>query len=269
MARRSFLRMAFAVFVQTKGLGSALCWSKGAAPDALHLDLGEESFDEVEPRSADWREMEMKARMFRQPNLHLARLVSSVVVEHEMNVERSFHAAVDASQEADEFLRAMARLALADDAAGARVEGGEQRRGAVPLVIVRHRRGATLLQRQAGLGAVERLIGRVHIETDDVGELLLEHRIARDLEALDEMRFQPGLFPDSLYACPADARSIRHHAHAPVRRARRHLARGLGEHFLPHALGQRRRAGRPHLVAQKPVDTLVHEAFLPPPDAGL
>ena len=36
-------------------------------------------------------------------------------------------------------------------------EGGEQRGRAVALVVVRHRCGAPLLQRQAGLGAVERL----------------------------------------------------------------------------------------------------------------
>ena len=255
---------------------------EGAAPDALHRDLGEEALDEVEPRSASRREVEMEARMFREPGLHLGRLVRSVVIEHEMDVEWRSHAAVDPTQEADELLRAMPGLALADYAAGARIEGGEQRGRAVPLVVVRHRGGTTLLQRQAGLGAVERLdlalfvdtenecaIGWVHVEADNVGDLLLEHRIRRDLEALNKMRLQPGLFPDALHARPADASGLRHCPHAPVRRARRRLARGLGKHLLTHALGQRRRARRPRLVAHKPVDTLVHEALLPPPDAGL
>ena len=93
--------------------------------------------------------------------------------------------------------------------------------------------------------------------------------IVESLKRLDEMRLQTVRLPDALHARPADAHGLRHRPHAPVRRARRRLARGLGEHLLTHALGQRRRAGRPRLVAQKPVDTLVHEALLPPPDAGL
>ena len=79
------------------------------------------------------------------------------------------------------------RLAFADDAAGARVEGGEQRCRAMPYVVVRQGRGAAPLQRQARLCAVERLdlalfvdaehqrtVGRVQVEADDVGDLLLE-----------------------------------------------------------------------------------------------
>jgi hypothetical protein len=58
---------------------------------------------------------------------------------------------------------------------------GEQGRRAVPLIAMRHSSGATLLQRQSGLGAVERLnlalfvdrqddgmCGRIDIEPDDI-----------------------------------------------------------------------------------------------------
>jgi hypothetical protein len=80
----------------------------------------------------------------------------------------------------------MPGLALADDAAGPRIAGSEQRGGPVPPIVVRHRGGATPLQRQVGLGAVEHLdlalfvdtedkcpIGRVRVEADDIGDLLL------------------------------------------------------------------------------------------------
>ena len=76
---------------------------------------------------------------------------------------------------------AMALHVAADDRAVEHVERGEQRRGAVALVVVGHGAGATLLHRQAGLGAVERLDlallvdreddgvgGRIDIEADDV-----------------------------------------------------------------------------------------------------
>ena len=78
--------------------------------------------------------------------------------------------ALDEVQEGDELLMAVARDGAACDLAGRQVEGGEQRRGAVALVIVGHhagsvfptRRGpAAFLQgqvwRRAGLGAVQRL----------------------------------------------------------------------------------------------------------------
>lgn len=50
---------------------------------------------------------------------------------------------------------AVALHVLADDGAVEHVEGGEQRRRAVALVVVGHGSRAALLHRQAGLGAVE------------------------------------------------------------------------------------------------------------------
>ena len=52
---------------------------------------------------------------------------------------------------------AMARHALADDRAVEDIERREQRRRAIADVIMGHRPGPTLLDRQAGLGAVEGL----------------------------------------------------------------------------------------------------------------
>ena len=85
---------------------------------------------------------------------------------------------------------AVALHAAADDRAVEHVEGGEQRGGAVALVVMGHGAGAALLHRQAGLGAVERLdlallvdrqhdrMGRrIDIEPDDVAQLVGEGRI--------------------------------------------------------------------------------------------
>ena len=71
---------------------------------------------------------------------------------------------------------------------------------AVALVIVGHRLAASLLERQAGLGAIEGLDlgflierenqsmrGRVQIESDDVVEFLGETRVVAELEGLDAM----------------------------------------------------------------------------------
>ena len=79
---------------------------------------------------------------------------------------------------------AMALHVAADHRAVENVHCGEQGRRAVPLIVVRHGSGATLLQRQSGLGAVKRLnlalfvdrqddgvCGRIDIEPDDVAQL--------------------------------------------------------------------------------------------------
>ena len=80
---------------------------------------------------------------------------------------------------------------------------GEQRRFAVPLVVVRHGSGATLLQRQSGLCAIKRLnlalfvdrqhdgvCGQIDIEPDDVAQFVGETRIVGQLELAHPVRLQ-------------------------------------------------------------------------------
>jgi hypothetical protein len=103
-------------------------------------------------------------------------------------------------------------------------EGSEQCGGAVPLVIVRHRLAAPRLDRQSGLGAVERLdlallVDRQHhsvgrridprvrpvagpragSEPDDISQLGGKARIARALESAQPMRLQFVRPPDALH----------------------------------------------------------------------
>src|SRR5260221_9398543 len=90
---------------------------------------------------------------------------------------------------------------VTDNGAIENVEGGEERRGAMAFVVVRHRAGAARLHRQAWLGAVERLDlallvdredngmgGRIDVEADNVFELLGELRIVRQFKRPDAMR---------------------------------------------------------------------------------
>jgi hypothetical protein len=93
--------------------------------------------------------------------------------------------------------------AAADHRPVEHAEGGEQGGGAVVLVVVRHRLAAPGLDRQSGLGAVERLdlallvnrqhhgVGRrVDIEPDDISQLGGKVRIARPLEGAQPVRLQ-------------------------------------------------------------------------------
>ena len=71
-----------------------------------------------------------------QPSSDLVLFMSRVIVEDNMDVLAGRHLALDAVEEADEFLMAMAGHVLADHGAVQHVERGEQRRGAVALVVV-------------------------------------------------------------------------------------------------------------------------------------
>jgi hypothetical protein len=208
--------VADCIFQITKAL-------EDTAPDALRRDLGEEAFDEVHPRRARGREVQMKTRMLRQPRLHLLCLVGSEGVEHEVQIEALVRRSVNVAQELQELLRPMTRQAFSDDKAASNFERREQRRRAVTLLVVRDGGGATRLKRQARLRAVEgldltlfvdaqhqRVLGWVHVKPDDVGDFLLELRIVGYLEGLHEMRLEPGLAPDPLQAGVADANCFRH-----------------------------------------------------------
>src|SRR5262245_50346070 len=63
--------------------------------------------------------------------------VGSVVVDHEVQVDIGRHGGIDALQEAQELLVAMARPALREDLSVGDVECREEGRRAVPFIIVR------------------------------------------------------------------------------------------------------------------------------------
>src|SRR3954453_2781383 len=97
--------------------------------------------------------MAVEARMLRQPSLDRGVLVRGGVVHHQMQIKVGGRALVDDAEEADELLMPVPLGAAADDGAIEHVQGGEQGRGAVPLVVVRHGACTTTLQRQPWLGA--------------------------------------------------------------------------------------------------------------------
>src|SRR5208337_4573660 len=116
-----------------------------------------------------------------QPRHNLWMLVGGVVVHDGMHQLASGHLGVDSIEKADELLVPMALHAAADDAALQHIEGGKQRGGAVPDVVVGHGAATSLLQGQSGLSAIERLdlallvhrkndgmSGGIDVEADDV-----------------------------------------------------------------------------------------------------
>ena len=140
-----------------------------------------------------------KRGCFVEPSLHLRVLVGRVVVHDQVQVEALVGVAMDDAQEAQKLLMAVPLHAGAQHRAGRHIESGKQGRGAMPFIVMGHRAGAALLERQARLGAVERLdlrlfidrqhqgfVRRIKIEADHVLDLLDEVLVGGELEGLDQ-----------------------------------------------------------------------------------
>ena len=232
--------------IQTKGFASVLLcssmkrWmaSTEFADGAEHAvlepparQLGEEPLYGVEPRARGRGEVERPARMRLEPCPDRLVLVGGVVVEDGMDRPAGGDRTVDAVEKAHEFLVPVAGAVLRDHRPFEYVEGGEQRRRAVPLVVVGHGGAAPLLQRQSGLCAVQRLdlrllVDRQHrrvrrrldVEADDVTHLVDEGRIGRQLEPPPAVRRQAVCLPDRTHRRGGHTRGLRHRPQRPVRR---------------------------------------------------
>ena len=99
--------------------------------------------------------MEGPARMPGEPRLDLRMLVSGVVVDHRLDQLAGWDVALDSVEEADELVMSMTLHAVPDHSAVEDVQGGEQRRRAMALIVVGHGAAAAGLQRQPRLEAVE------------------------------------------------------------------------------------------------------------------
>ena len=84
-------------------------------------------------------------------------LVAAVVVEDRVDQLAGRHGALDGVQEAQELLVPVALHAAADHRAFEDIERGEQGGRAIADIVVGHGAGLARLERQAGLGPIERL----------------------------------------------------------------------------------------------------------------
>ena len=84
-------------------------------------------------------------------------LAGGVVVQDDMNLLVFRHPTLGLAQEAQYLLVAMLAIRLAEHLAGRDAQRREQRGRAVALLIMRHRRTASLLHRQTRLRPVQHL----------------------------------------------------------------------------------------------------------------
>lgn len=243
---------------------------------------GEEPLDGIEPGTRGWRKVEGEARVPDEPLADLEVLVGGVVVEDHVDRLSGGHLCFDQVEKADELLMAVPLHVAADHGPVEHVERGKERGGAVALIIMGHRPGPPLLERQAGLRTVERLdlaflierqddrMGRrCDIKADDVAEFGDELRVIGELELPNAVRLEAVGTPDPVNRTGANARFAGHKRSRPVGRLTRW---GLlrPRHNQGDGLRvQSRDARRTGLIAQQTINALGHETLLPAPHACL
>src|SRR6266446_10162024 len=155
-----------------------------AASDLLLRQLREPALNEIEPGAVGRSEVDVEARPLGEPVTDDRGLVGAVVVHDHVDVQVRGDVVLDGVQEAAELDRTVTAVDLAENLSGLDVEGSEERRGAVALVVVGAAFNLSGPHRQEGLGPVEsldlgllvytqhqRVVRRVHIETDHVTDL--------------------------------------------------------------------------------------------------
>src|SRR5438046_2950385 len=123
----------------------------------------------------------------------------------------------------------------------------------IRLRVMMEKKPSTALRQEAeaGLGAVESLdlaflvdrdddgmSGRVHIEADDIFDLVGEGRVVGFLEAADPVGLETVGLPDALHGAQADTDRLVNHASGPMRGLSRRLAAGQCQD-LGHGRGGR------------------------------
>jgi len=90
---------------------------EGAAANGTLRDQPEPSLDLVEPGTVGGNVVQLHAPMLGEPSSYSRMLVSTVVIEHQMQIEALWSIGLDVAQKREEFLMAMTRFALSEDLA--------------------------------------------------------------------------------------------------------------------------------------------------------
>jgi len=105
--------------------------SKGAAADRALRDEAEPALDLVQPGRIGRRVVQVKTRMTGEPGFDCGVFMRAVVIDDHVHVQILGHFALDVTQESEELLMSMARLALREHLAIGDIEGCKERRRAV------------------------------------------------------------------------------------------------------------------------------------------
>src|SRR5580658_100274 len=195
--------------------------------------FSEPTLYQIQPARTGRNKVTDEARMLLQPSLHMRLFVRAVVVHDQMELECGGKFPIKAAQESQPLLMSVPSVTFTDDLAVQEVERCKERRGAVALVIVRHRAAATFLQRQARLSAIQGLnlallvqaqhqsfLRWIQIQPDNVGQFLQKFRIPRELKSTTQMRLEIVQLPQPIYRIFAHPLRLCHRPATPMRHAR-------------------------------------------------
>jgi hypothetical protein len=110
---------------------------------------------------------------------------------------------------------------------------------------------------------------RVHIDSDDVTQLVDEQRIVGQIELPSAVGLKAVRLPDAAYDAGADAGGFRHHVDGPVRTFAKRILQRQRHQALGRFRTERRNARWPRLFAQQSFEACRGEALVPAPHAGL
>src|SRR5215207_9401511 len=205
----------------------------------------------------------MKTWAFEQPALNGCSLMSTVIVEDQMNVKLCRHLRIDLVEELAKLNRAMAPVELANHLASLSVQGGEQRSGAVALVVMSPAFRLSRAHRQNWLRAIQslnlrflvntqhqRLIRGSHVKPDDVPHFVDEQGILGKFEALAAVRRQSESSPHPMDTTTTQSTSRSQRARAPVRSILRRGLQGHRQHSFHFSITHSARRSRARLVQQ-------------------
>src|SRR6266481_4932458 len=159
------------------------------------------------------------------------RFMSREVISNDMNLSPPRLAGYHVSEKGDELLTGMARSRAANDCSCLGVQRGVQREGAMTVVLKSMSLCSARRQWQYRIQPVQRLhaglfinaendrmLRRLHIESNDVGRFLLKVGIVGHHVALDPLGLKSRSFPDSGHHHVVNAQMVGQFTRAPVRR---------------------------------------------------
>ena len=202
--------------------------SEDAASDQIALNFGEPDFDLIEPGRVSWGIMELNIRMKGEELRHSLGLVRRKVVGDDMDL-LSAGCVATTSAKGDELGTGVVQGRFAHDLPAGDLQGGIQRKSAMPEIFKPMTLGTARRQRQDRIEPIKSLNGRLFIdtkdrgvvrrlevETNDVGCLGLKIRIIAGHVVTPPRRLQTSLGPHSGHSHVAEAQCRGKFARTPM-----------------------------------------------------
>ena len=209
------------------------------------------------------------------------RFVGGKIVQHDMDLQCGFDACFDLPEQRHEILGAMPGCTPRQDFPRRDVQRGKQIQRAVAKVIVGPPFGCAQVHRQDRLRTFEcldlgflierehhRIVGRIHIQPDDITHLVHQLGIRREFERARDVRLETKRAPDAADHRMTHARLGGHRPRAPMGLALRRGLERLHDHRLDFLIRDAPGSAHAGFVIQT-LEPAFNEPLTPFPDGGI